>query len=484
MLTRVCRQLRREEDGYALVIAMLLLSIMSVSLVVALNAGNAALRQSELGVRWSRTLTVAETGIDDAILTIAQDRTVAPACPVGGTAACETDDGDYQVSWATAADGSVTVNSVGYHPTLADQDFTREIQVLLEPEPTFVYALFAEDSLEIKNNPIVNGDVYSTTSVIVGNNVVICGSIIAAGGNVTLGLNAQVVTSNVATSCTGQLGNVWANGSIAMGVTSSIAGDATASAPTGTVCNVVSASYAITSGAVQGDATACGQITAAVSGTSSPGTLTSPPAVDALPGYVFDSANYPGMTCYPSTGTCGQTNTSATAVSEFQTYVNANLATLSGTYGVWQENPSTDTTIDFDGFDMGGDLTIITNAPVDFGNTTTVTSTTPGELVVISLYEPPADTSCTTNGGDCSIYGANFMEFDRGVIADPDDGISVFIYTSGKLAFKNKPIAEGAIYAGSMDIKNGFDIVYNSRIARILGFGTSLELTLWQELTV
>ena len=33
-----------------------------------------------------------------------------------------------------------------------------------------------------------------------------------------------------------------------------------------------------------------------------------------------------------------------------------------------------------------------------------------------------------------------------------------------------------------MDIKNGFDIVYNPRIANILGFGSSLVPTLWEEL--
>ena len=33
-----------------------------------------------------------------------------------------------------------------------------------------------------------------------------------------------------------------------------------------------------------------------------------------------------------------------------------------------------------------------------------------------------------------------------------------------------------------MDVKNGFDIVYNPRIEKVLGFGTALETTLWEEL--
>ena len=63
------------------------------------------------------------------------------------------------------------------------------------------------------------------------------------------------------------------------------------------------------------------------------------------------------------------------------------------------------------------------------------------------------------------------------------------LYTTGKMAFKNGPQngadpGEGALYAASMDLKNGYDIVYNSRIERVLGFGTTYERTLWQELNL
>jgi hypothetical protein len=35
-----------------------------------------------------------------------------------------------------------------------------------------------------------------------------------------------------------------------------------------------------------------------------------------------------------------------------------------------------------------------------------------------------------------------------------------------------------------MDLKNGFQIEYNGRIQKVLGFGVGLEQTLWQELNV
>ena len=133
---------------------------------------------------------------------------------------------------------------------------------------------------------------------------------------------------------------------------------------------------------------------------------------------------------------------------------------------------------------LAGDTTIVTNAPVDFDNTTSIelaAGVSAADLVVISLYVPTG--TCGTNGGDCSIYGKNAIEFDRGDPLDPNDGVAGLLYTTGKMSFKNKGTpGEGALYSGSMDIKNGFDIIYNPRIERVLGFGVALETVLWEEL--
>jgi hypothetical protein len=45
-------------------------------------------------------------------------------------------------------------------------------------------------------------------------------------------------------------------------------------------------------------------------------------------------------------------------------------------------------------------------------------------------------------------------------------------------------IGDGALYAQTMDFKNGFNIIYNSRVERVLGFGLSYQQSLWQELNV
>jgi hypothetical protein len=236
---------------------------------------------------------------------------------------------------------------------------------------------------------------------------------------------------------------------------------------------------------VTGTATACGTISAGVtaSGGRFPNTPTTSPAVQTMPTFTFDPNNYSSLSCYPSGPTCG-TTFSPSAVSDFNAYVSTHKTSLSGNFAIWQTNPTKDTYIDLDGLDLiSGNLTIVTNAPIDFGSTNTITTNaSSAKTDFISLYVPPVGTTCDTNGGDCSIYGENSIEFGPNVVG--------LLYTTGKMAFKNNCNGgsctqfTGAAYASSMDIKNGFDITYDSAVERTIGFGQSLEQVLWQEINV
>lgn len=473
-----------DERGFALVTAMILLSVMTGLMVIALTAGNASFTRSERGARWSKTLAVAETGVDNAITMVAENRNVSNPCLIGSADVCSTPSGQYQLEWGTNSKGGVTITSNGYYPTLANAQIARQVEVTYEPEPIFRYALFSNAALDLKNNADVIGDIYAGGPVTLEQNMVVCGSIIASGGNVTIGNNTDVLQSwpDGVAPCSGKSGQVWANGSIEAipGSGVDIEGDAKASAPSGTVCNAAITSYQIVGGTVNGQATACGRITSSTTGPL-PGTASDPPAVVPLPTYTFDPNNYPGLTCYPSSGVCGATNTSTTAVAEFNPVAGPGMQ---GTYAIWQTSPSqvASSVVDLEGLTLSGDLTIVTNAPIDLGNTGEVTTTAgSANLVIISLYQGTG--VCNDTGGDCAIYGKNSVVFDPGAPNDPDDGVAGLLYTPGKMAFKNNAnSAEGAIYAGSMDMKNGFDIVYNSRIERTLGFGSALVQTLWQEL--
>ncbi len=478
-------RLRRQDDGFALVTVMAMLAVLALLLVVALSAGNAAFTSSEKGARWTKTLAVAEAGANDAITQIAQDRSVIPACEIESANVCRVAGGEYQWRKIPESGGRIVVQAVGYYPTLDAAEVSRTIQVLLEPEATFRYALFSASTMEIKNDSIVNGDVYSRQAVLVNNNAVICGSIFNTEGGVTIGVNAQVVKANG--DCSGKDGRVWAGGTISM-AGAYVEGDATASAPSSIACPPTpSTDYAVLGGTVGGTATACGQVTASASSMVA-NTWTDPPAARSLPEYTFDAANYPGASCFAvSSSPCSQspTNWSPTAVSRFNSTVSK--ANMQGTYVIWQSNPGPTTKVSLDGLSLSGDLTIVTNAPIDMGNTTAVNSTVPATLVIVSLYIPPDGTVCADNKPEyCSIYAQNTVTIDDGDPADPEDGIALMLYTPGKMSFKNtggqNSNGEGALYAGAMDIKNGFDVTYNGRIERVLGFGVGMQQTLWQEI--
>ena len=261
---------------------------------------------------------------------------------------------------------------------------------------------------------------------------------------------------------------------------------------------------------VNGAAKACGSISSVTGATSTTaGAASIAPVPISFPQFVFDPTNYPSsgtdplrLQCYPSGGICGS-NDSSTAIADFNAYI-ATQTSLTGTFGVWQSNPqpmsnagncssASTTQICFpDSPTLSGDFTLVTNAPVDFGNTTTISTTSSSvaaDMTVVSTYQPTSGTTCDTNGGDCSIYGQNAVEFDGGDVSDPNDGVVGLLYTTGKMAFKNGPQSlsvsvEGALYAASMDLKNGYNISYNARTERVLGFGTTYERTLWQELNV
>ena len=514
-MTQLIRRLHREEEGYSLVIAILLLSVMMILLVVALDAGNASLSQSSKSLEWSKALTVAEAGANDSITRLGESRTATNPCAMSTSTVCAGGGGEYQVAW-TQSGSKIIVTSIGYYPTKTAPKFKREVQITYEPVPSFKYAIFSQTALTIANGTTIIGDIYSDGDVSVGGGATICGSIQSSGGGVTFQNGSQVLAAYPTYDCSGKSGKVWTGGpgGIVGASNVTISGDAIAGAPSTTTCSALSSNYAIATGGggnmtVNGAAKACGSISNVTGATSmTAGTASIAPVPVSFPQFVFDPNNYPSsgtdplrLQCYPTGGTCGS-NDSSTAIGDFNAYIAVHRTSLTGTFAVWQRaaqpmntsqvcNTASTTQICLDGVTLGGDFTLITNAPVDFGNTSTIATTSSSvsaDMTVVSTYQPTSGTTCNVNGGDCSIYGQNSVQFDGGDLSNPDDGVVGLLYTTGKMAFKNHPNSqlpgEGALYAGSMDLANNYPIIYNSRIERVLGFGTTFEQTLWQELNV
>jgi len=404
------RAMHREE-GYSLVISMLLMAIMMVLLAVSLDAGSASLHQSSLSLEWSKALTVAEGGADAAVTTLGESRAATNSCAIGTSNVCTSVDGQYQVKWTTSGN-QIVVTSVGYYPNKANAAFAREVQITYEPVPSFQYAIFSQNALTVNNNMTVVGDVYSAGDISVGQGADVCGSVISSGGAVTLVQQANIVQSYAPLGCTGKSGNVWTGGAggITVGNTVHVDGSIKASNPSTATCASNGASYGITQSnggsTITGTATACGAISSGVTAaTVTAGSSTSQPVPVTFPAFTFDPNNYSSdpsdplhLQCYPTTTpitSCGA-NDSTTAYSDFNTYVTAHKSSLTGTFAVWQRSPSASTAINLDGITLGGDFTLITNAPVTFGNTSTVSTTSSSvaaDLFVVSTYQPTG--SCT-----------------------------------------------------------------------------------------
>ncbi|MBI4259529.1 MAG: polymer-forming cytoskeletal protein [Actinobacteria bacterium] len=493
MIRRAMLKVHRDESGFALVTAMALLAVMSLLMIVVLSAGESVNRLSERGGRWTKLLGVAEAGLNDAVVHLSSDLSSGPAdtgCPYDGTSTdgCTIPGGEYQVTWQRQNRGNLVITAYGFYPTAAaylsgqSNAQARKVRMTMEPPQTFEYALFSATTLEIKNGATVIGDVFANEQVTVKNNATVCGSILNATLGIVVEQGARIVKSLSGSSCTSDA-NLHAGGPVTLGGTSVVQGNATASAPTELSCPPTPDGYYVSGGTVQGTATACGAVTTSTPN-AQPYTKTAPPVTRSLPDFVFDEANYDPLTCFPAGITCDPATTSTTAVSSFNSTVSK--VNMSGTYAIWQTNPSQSTKVSLEGLSLGGDLTIVTNAPIDLGNTGEVTTTaSPGSLlVIVSLYVPPTGTTCSDQGGDCSIYGKNSVVLDSGDPDEPDDGVVALFYTTGKMAFKNQDNeGEGALWAGGMDLKNGFDVTYNAEVERVAGFGGSIEQTLWEELS-
>jgi len=191
MRNALLRAMHRDE-GYSLVISMLLMAIMMVLLAVSLDAGSSSLRQSSLSLEWSKALTVAEGGADAAVTLLGESRAATNSCAIGTSNVCNGVDGQYQVRWTTSG-SQIVVTSVGYYPNKANEQFAREVQITYEPIPSFKYAIFSQTALSVANNMTVMGDIYSASDITVGTNSNVCGSAISSGGGVTMQNGASIV---------------------------------------------------------------------------------------------------------------------------------------------------------------------------------------------------------------------------------------------------------------------------------------------------
>jgi len=470
-MDRLIRRARGEE-GVALIIAVVLMGVVATLAVLMLTVGVHTDQASARGRNWVQALHVAESGVDQAMAKIQ-----AASGSYSGTFTGATAQGSYSVTVSRQTRNQYTIRSVGSVAPGKQGATTRALQVTLAPPSVFKNALFSYTTLETKNNDNITGDIWANQNAIVDAGTTVSGSITAATGYIEVDNGASVG------------GNLWsgsfnnANGyAIFLDQNATADGWAKASVtnpPDPITCGGANAAnYKVrvdNGGSIGSDVTTWGTFTGSgtAGGTVNNNVCTAAPAAIAMPVFTYSASNYDGATLHQF-GTPDAS--SATAVSDFQSYLSSHSNQLSGTFYINQSAPvNQDNRIDLTNAVVTGDLNLISNTPI-FTNGTT-DQTTNAVAILISTYKPPTGSSCDLNQdkSECAIHLKNNFA--------TSGNTAVLVYTPyGPVAVKNNAIQFGAIYSDSIQIKNNQSLTYDSRIERAVGFGDStLEVTKWLE---
>ncbi len=468
-MSELLRRRRRaeQEDGFALIVVMVTVSIVTIMTIGMLAVGIHLDQGTTRNRRHSLALQVAEAGVDQAVYQLAQDSLYTGTGPVG------VPGGQFEVSVTVPRRGWATIVSTGYVPTKAAANVVkRRIRTTYGPERAFQFALFSESGLEVKNNGETVGDVFANGSVVLTNNSGVRGSVISATGTVQLDSNATVRKDDGeggdVRSGGFDLGGLWGvqmqSGSVVEGNASARAEQCPGGVADDSRYNVSNA------GVIQGNAIARGNINGNVQGSKIPFSCVEREATRQLPEYHYDPSLYPDPLEYGTAPDAEGVRTGARAA--FQAWVAGHSSSMTGTHRVMDEEcrnaPSGSTSVlELGGTTITGDFTLVTNCRVDFSNNSSYAGSADAYVTIVSL---------NPSTSPAAVDIKNNFEI-------PDPGPAILMYSTGLIQVKNNPDANGAVFAGSISFKNNMDVTYDPRVERTVGFGTKrYERISWEEI--
>ena len=471
----IVRRARREESGVAMIIAVTLLAVMATLIALVMTVSTHTNFATGHGRSWVQALHVGEAGVQEAIAKLQQtDGSYA------GSFTGATNEGSYNVTVTHQARGRFQIDATGSVGHGAGLSATRKLRITMAPPSSFKYALYSNTTVTTKNNDTIVGDIWANQNVIVDQGDTVTGSVNAATGYVQVNNGGHVT------------GDTWSGGynpsngyAIYVSTNGVVGGTAKASvtAPTDPVTcggeNPSNYKVQLDNGAnIAGNVTTWGTKTGPGTvgppGSVTSNTCTAAPATQTMPVFTYSPDNYDPATLH----TFGTASTpSATAVSDFQTYLNAHQSTFQGTFFVNQSGAvNQNTRLNLSSVTIIGDTTIVSNTPI-FTNGMT-DNATDAILTLVSTYKPPTGSTCDLNSdtSECSIHLKNNFQ--------PTDKTAVLVYSPyGPVAVKNNQIQFGAIYADNIVIKNNQSMTYDSRIDRVAGFGPETYVVqTWLEL--
>ena len=466
---RIAAALDREESGFAMIVAVVLLGVMGTLMALVLSIGSHTTFATAKGRSWVQALHVAEAGVHQAIAKLEETNG-----GFTGTFTGATEEGNFTVTVTPQPRKRFRIDSSGVVEPGQGLGATRKLRVTLAPPSSFLYAMLSNTSIATKGNDVIDGDVWSNQNVLLEQNNVVTGSVTAATGWLATKSGVSIE------------GDVWTGGydpnnldrAVHLAAGGVIDGNVKASVTAPTCDPGLTDRYKVR---VEGSATIVGNVTSwgpktgsgTVQGTISQQCTTSPPT-KPLPTFTYSADNYDPAT-HHEFGTAD--TPSATAVSDFQNHIIPEKSAMSGSYYINQSGAANQNVrIDLTGVTISGDTTIIANVPV-FANGLTDSA---GDAIftLVSTYQPPVGSLCDVNqdASECSIHLKNNFE--------PSGNTAVVIYAPfGPVAVKNNQVQFGTIYADAIQIKNNQTLNYDSRVERIVGFGNvTYEVQTWIEL--
>lgn len=500
----------------------MLASVILVSLLIgslsalALTTGRQAQDTSTSDRNHDQSLAAAEAGVHEAIeqlgtritagnptpFSIATANPPGPpsvpngTCPPSPLSPASYPNGTYYVCVTQNTQGYV-IDSEGFvgagTPSTSHFGRRRHIRVQLRRPNIFPnggkYALFSDTVINLKNNDEIDGNIWANQNITFTNGSVVNGSVTSAQGWVDMSMSGAAVkcTTLSGYTCPAGSGNVitgGSNGTWALNLGgNSIVGTLqnSSSAPCTSGSNPA---YSTTGGGtVGGNVTTWGTFQG-TSPSKTEGLCTAAPPAQTgatFPVFNFNPVNY-GCNPYPSG--CPSTYHEFASVADFQSWLNtgANKTSLVGTFWVQDHSPSESNRIELGGANMIGNVTIVTNAPIN-ADTMTDNGVTSAVFTAVSHYAPstaPGTYPCSlTNHADqseCAIHFKNGFQ--------PSCKTAVLLYADkGEVAIKNNSTMCGSVIGSLIDEQNNWTMKYDDRGGSQPGFGPDTwEIGSWQEL--
>jgi hypothetical protein len=466
-MNRMWQRLHREESGFAMVVAVVLLAVLGTASAFILTEGTHDNFATGHGRSWVQSMHVAESGVEQAIAKLQSSNGTYAGSFSGGVA-----EGTYAVTVTHLPRRRIQIDATGSVGTAKGLKATRKLRVTMAPPSSFKYALFSYTSVDTKNNDLVTGDIWANQNVLVDNGDTVTGGVTAATGYIHMNTGSHVT------------GDAWSGGYdpsnnvavYAETIDGSVKASVTAPTDPVTCGGEQQSRYNVqVNGTVGGSITTWGTKTGTgTSGPVSSNICTAAPASLPMPTYTYSSFNYDPATLHEY-GT--PSAPSATGVTDFQSYLTSQAKHVSGTFVVFQSGAVGQATrLDLTGLVITGDTTIYTNVPI-FSNGVS-DDTNDAIFLLASTYQPPTSSSCDVNhdDSDCTVHLKNNFQ--------TSGNTAVLVYAPfGPVAVKNNQIEFGAIYANNILVKNNEAMTYDSRIERVVGFGDeTYDVQQWLEL--